>query len=123
MAEVIPFLTKRNVGQHGLPDIEQTLAADAVLGDVARMLHAMITHEADQQALPQLSASLLAFLPLVRHEPSGTQALDELYEAARRLMHSPSGSEHRQDLYAAYGSFRAHVAAACARTSPIASAG
>jgi hypothetical protein len=123
MAEVIPFLTKRNVGQQDLLDNEQALAADAALGDVARVLRAMLAHEADQRALPQLSASLLALLPLMQHEQSGTRALDELYEVARRLVHdrqtSPQlVSEKKRGLYAAYGAFRTQVAAALARTSP-----
>jgi hypothetical protein len=125
MAEVISVLVKRNAERRGVPASEQALAADAALGDVAQVLCAIMECEADRHALAQLSTSLLALVPLVEREPNGTRALDELYEAARHLVHAPMAnprlvSERKQNLYATYGSFRAHVAAASARTGPLA---
>jgi len=123
MADVIPFSSYKNAEQRGSPDGEQTLEADAALGDVASILRALISDEADRHALAQLSASLLALLPLVKHEPSSTWALDELYEAARRFVYdrgtnSQFASESRQELYAAYGAFRAQVVAVSAKSLP-----
>jgi hypothetical protein len=117
MADAIPFSVRRNAKQQGLPESGQTLAADAALGDVARMLHAITSDDADLNALTRLSAGLLALLRLVQHEPSCEQAVDALYTAAHRLVHpptmrSPSAHKPKQDLYEAYGVLRTHVVAA-----------
>ena len=126
MAEVISVLVKRNAERRGVPASKQALAADAALGDVAQVLCAIMEGEADRHTLARLSTSLLALVPLVEREPNGTRALDELYEAARHLVHARATnprlvSERKQNLYATYGSFRAHVAAAFARASSPAS--
>ena len=117
MADALPFSVRRSAKQQGLPDNRQVLAADAALGDIARMLHAITSDEADPHALTRLSAGLLALLRLVQHEPSCERAVDELYAAAHRLVHPPtmrssSARKPRQDLYEAYGVLRTHVLAA-----------
>jgi hypothetical protein len=117
MGDAIPFAAKRGAKQQRLLDERQILAADAALGDVARMLHAITSDEADQHALPQLSTGLLTLLQLMQHEPSCERAVDALYTAAHRLVHlpttsSPALSQSRQDLYEAYRALRTHVVGA-----------
>lgn len=122
MAEVIPFLLKRTADRTEAGGAEWNLLADATLGEIAGLLHAMLGDRADRHTLAQLSANLLALLPLVQHKPGGTRALDELYEAARLLSAQATNpqlvSTRQQDLYSAYAAFRTQVAATM--TSPAA---